>query len=53
MELRSGADIMMYDTLLRYNLHLDPRSLCDEEWVYTLMALREIKRHEKKRGKKH
>jgi hypothetical protein len=36
------------NTLLRYNLFLDPDTLSDEEWAWTISYLMEIKKAENK-----
>lgn len=34
------------DTLLRYNLYLDPDTLSDEQWAWIIKYLSEIKQKE-------
>ncbi len=34
------------DTLLRYNLYLDPDTLSDGEWAWTIRYLKDIKEAE-------
>lgn len=53
MSYHGGTDILEYDTLLRYHLHMDPRDLSDEEWAYTLKLLYEIKKAEHRRSHQH
>lgn len=44
----SAADILWFDTLLRYYLSVDPEALPDEKWAWTIKYLIEIRRIEKK-----
>jgi hypothetical protein len=39
-----GCDVLQMDTLLRYNLYLDPDTLSDEQWAWTIEYLCEIKK---------
>lgn len=41
-------DILFYDTLLRYYLHVDPEVLPDEKWAWTIRFLLEIRMMENK-----
>lgn len=41
-----GGDVLQMDTLLRYNLYLDPDTLSDEQWAWTIKYLSEIKQKE-------
>ena len=43
-----AKDILYMNTLLRYNLFLDPDTLSDEEWAWTIRYLKEIKEAENK-----
>lgn len=47
MSVESGHDILFLDTLLRYYLHVDPRTLCDEEWAYSIKYLIDIRKIER------
>jgi hypothetical protein len=43
-----AKDILYVNTLLRYNLFLDPDTLSDEEWAWTIRYLTDIKKAENK-----
>lgn len=43
-----GCDVLQMDTLLRYNLYLDPDTLSDDQWAWTIKYLCEIKEKENK-----
>ena len=40
------GDVLWYDTLLRYYLSVDPESLPDEKWAWTIRYLLEIRKIE-------
>ncbi len=43
-----GCAVLYYDTLLRYYMHVDPWTLGDEEWAWTLRYLIDIRKTESK-----
>lgn len=48
MDVSDGVDILFLDTVLRYYLSLDPNTLSDEEWAYTIRYLTDIRKMEAK-----
>ena len=48
MDDADGGDVLFLNTLLRYYMHLDPDTLCDEEWAWTIRYLRDIRKMEEK-----
>lgn len=46
MEYEEGINVLFFDTLLRYYLHIDPWALSDEEWAMTIVYLKEIREKE-------
>lgn len=48
MDVADGVDVLFFNTVMRYYLHLDPDSLSDEEWAHTYRYLREIREMEAK-----
>ena len=45
----AGAnDILYLNTLLRYYMHLDPDTLTDAEWAWTIRYLIDIRKEEAK-----
>lgn len=47
-DFTGGGDILFFDTLLRYYLHVDPETLPDEKWAWTIRYLTEIRNLERK-----
>jgi len=43
-----GVDVLFFNTVMRYYLHLDPDTLSDEEWAHTYKYLAEIRKAETK-----
>ena len=41
-------NVLYMDTLLRYYMHLDPWTLSDEEWAWTIAYLIDIRKQESK-----
>ncbi len=48
MDVSDGFDILFFNTVMRYYLHLDPDTLSDEEWAHTYHYLGEIRKAEAK-----
>lgn len=44
-------DVLYLNTLLRYYMHLDPDTLSDEEWAWTISYLIDIRTKENKATK--
>jgi hypothetical protein len=40
------VSVFFADTLLRYYMHVDPRTLSDEEWAWSLRYLIDIRKEE-------
>jgi hypothetical protein len=41
-------NVLYLDTLLRYYMHVDPWTLSDEEWAWTIAYLIDIRKQESK-----
>ena len=48
MDVGDGVDVLFFNTVMRYDLHLDPDTLSDEEWAHTYRYLCEIRKMETK-----
>lgn len=48
MDVGDGVDVLFFNTVMRYYLHLDPDTLSDEEWAHTYRYLCEIRKMETK-----
>ncbi len=42
------ADVLFLNTMLRYYMHLDPDTLSDAEWAWTIRYLIDIRKAEAK-----
>lgn len=47
-DFTGSGDILLFDSLLRYYMYVDPESLPDEKWAWTIRYLLDIRKLEKK-----
>ncbi|MBO7052203.1 MAG: hypothetical protein J6W24_06015 [Prevotella sp.] len=48
MEEEENVNVLFMDTLLRYYMHIDPDTLSDKQWAWTLRYLYDIRKMENK-----